>query len=377
VVERMKELRPALARPDASWKLTWTTNEFTGGKEVPNVVSSMFLLKHLAEFEADLVPLYLALGDNGSAAGSVGSMLDICGHYLEAKPSVISLLMAGVMMQNIEECLWEGVRRGQWSVGQLASFETRLAAMDVQACASRCFRGEVAFARWKSKAVSDLLGESDPKKGIEWREGWAWDGDRIVARCRAIWRELRPRGVDVMKLVEGDRIFFDHAARSNGRPRTRFTFEDLEFFRQRHAGCPVAYFASDSGWYSEQPDLESTGWANLENLATTSLLMEARIGLARTGMALERRRLSRGKLPDSLGELVPGDLARMPVDPFDGKPLRYFLQADGSPRIWSIGPDLLDEGGLPHRNRNSKGDLVWMTRPIPGFTERNARRGGP
>jgi hypothetical protein len=177
-----------------------------------------------------------------------------------------------------------------------------------------------------------------------------------------------------MKMVEGDRIFFDHAARSNGSPRTRFTFEDLKLFRQRHADCPVAYFASDSGWYSEQPDIEANGWSILENLATAALLMEARIELVRSGMALERHRLSRGELPETLIELVPGELAGMPIDPFDGKPLRYFRQADGTPRLWSIGPDLLDEGGLPHRNRNSKGDLVWMTLPIPGFTEKAARR---
>ncbi|HTU27262.1 MAG TPA: hypothetical protein VMF30_17775, partial [Pirellulales bacterium] len=54
--------------------------------------------------------------------------------------------------------------------------------------------------------------------------------------------------------------------------------------------------------------------------------------------------------PEQLSELVPDYLPAVPADRFDGQPLRYRL-FDGQPRVYSVGPDLVDHGGqLPERN---------------------------
>jgi hypothetical protein len=47
-----------------------------------------------------------------------------------------------------------------------------------------------------------------------------------------------------------------------------------------------------------------------------------------------------GGLPQTLEALVPDYLSALPVDPFDGKPLRYNTKA-----LWCTGPDLTDDGG--------------------------------
>ena len=50
-----------------------------------------------------------------------------------------------------------------------------------------------------------------------------------------------------------------------------------------------------------------------------------------------------GAPPASLAELVPTYLPVVPIDPWDGKPLRY---AAGPPaRVWSVGRDGTDDGG--------------------------------
>lgn len=49
----------------------------------------------------------------------------------------------------------------------------------------------------------------------------------------------------------------------------------------------------------------------------------AKIRLARTVIAIERFRLKYKKLPEKLTELVPEFLNSVPLDPFDGKPIRY------------------------------------------------------
>jgi hypothetical protein len=61
-------------------------------------------------------------------------------------------------------------------------------------------------------------------------------------------------------------------------------------------------------------------------------------------LAVERFRLARGRWPDRLEELVPAQLAAVPLDPFDGRPLRYCRLADGVV-IYAIGPDGKDDGG--------------------------------
>lgn len=51
-----------------------------------------------------------------------------------------------------------------------------------------------------------------------------------------------------------------------------------------------------------------------------------------------------GQLPRKLDDLVPAYLPAIPIDPFSGSPLKY--KAD-PPRIYSVGVDGVDDGGIP------------------------------
>jgi hypothetical protein len=65
---------------------------------------------------------------------------------------------------------------------------------------------------------------------------------------------------------------------------------------------------------------------------------------AQTALAVENFRLTHGQLPESLNELVPKFLSTVPVDPFDGQPLRYHRLAKGYV-VYSIGRDGHDNDG--------------------------------
>jgi hypothetical protein len=65
---------------------------------------------------------------------------------------------------------------------------------------------------------------------------------------------------------------------------------------------------------------------------------------ARAVIAMERFRLANGRWPDSLDDLVPEFLDSVPLDRFDGAPLRYRL-VEGVPTLFSIGVDRDDDGG--------------------------------
>jgi hypothetical protein len=66
--------------------------------------------------------------------------------------------------------------------------------------------------------------------------------------------------------------------------------------------------------------------------------------MAQTALAVERFRLATDRLPKKLSELVPQLLPAVPLDPFDGAPLRYKPLVNGYV-VYSIGPDGRDDGG--------------------------------
>jgi hypothetical protein len=61
-----------------------------------------------------------------------------------------------------------------------------------------------------------------------------------------------------------------------------------------------------------------------ENSYRKALDTIARLRCAKTACAVERFRLKYARLPEKLNQLVPEFLEKVPMDPFDGKDLRYF-----------------------------------------------------
>ncbi|UCE46243.1 MAG: hypothetical protein JSW47_11530 [Phycisphaerales bacterium] len=74
---------------------------------------------------------------------------------------------------------------------------------------------------------------------------------------------------------------------------------------------------------------------------------------ARVALAIQRYRLANGRLPDTLGDLVPAYLDAVPSDPFDGEQLRYKKLEVGFV-VYSIGEDQDDDGGLERRPAGQK-----------------------
>ena len=74
------------------------------------------------------------------------------------------------------------------------------------------------------------------------------------------------------------------------------------------------------------------------------LLSVASLRTAYVGLALERFRLARGSWPKSLSELVPAYLPEIPIDPFDGAPLRL-LRTETGIVVYSVSLDRIDQQG--------------------------------
>ena len=61
-------------------------------------------------------------------------------------------------------------------------------------------------------------------------------------------------------------------------------------------------------------------------------------------IAAERYRIAFDRWPSSVKELVPDFVDTVPIDPYDGMPLRMRKVKDGL-IIYSVGTNLIDDGG--------------------------------
>lgn len=98
--------------------------------------------------------------------------------------------------------------------------------------------------------------------------------------------------------------------------------------------------------------------------AAACIRNHAHLRCAATAIAVERFRLKVGRWPNSLDDLVRAcHLKAVPVDPFDGQPLRFKRLEDGLV-VYSTGPDRTDDNGnldrvKPFANGTDLGLRLW------------------
>jgi hypothetical protein len=78
---------------------------------------------------------------------------------------------------------------------------------------------------------------------------------------------------------------------------------------------------------------------------------------AYTALAMERFNLATGRWPDKVQDLVPLYLSEVPLDPFDGVPLRLIRKGHAI-IVYSVGPDKEDNGGAVDLNPSVKGSDI-------------------
>jgi hypothetical protein len=94
----------------------------------------------------------------------------------------------------------------------------------------------------------------------------------------------------------------------------------------------------------------------VQNVARTSQRKTALVRSLMVLVAVERYRLKRGKWPDTLEDLKPDFLKAIPLDPFDGKPIRYLKRGDGV-TVYSVGHDGVDNGGTIDRSKTTESGI--------------------
>ena len=113
-------------------------------------------------------------------------------------------------------------------------------------------------------------------------------------------------------------------------------------------------------WYNEW-----VAW--LPNILEQKCMSDVRITATKIVLALRCYKNDHGGLPKTLDELVPEYLDSVPIDSFDGKPMRYSKEKK---IIYSIGKDLIDSGGkVPDEEDVGRHDAIGHKDPtfVIGF----------
>lgn len=138
---------------------------------------------------------------------------------------------------------------------------------------------------------------------------------------------------DRAELLSHYREYMNELAAAGERPLWEFSFDSSRWLDHHpdRLGDPYVVFSMLAPAIDGAIAIRQIAWYRLQAV--------------RAAVGLKRFRLAEGRWPDSLNELVPRFMPSVPVDPFDGKPLRYRLES-GSPILWSIGHDRDDDGGV-------------------------------
>jgi hypothetical protein len=78
-----------------------------------------------------------------------------------------------------------------------------------------------------------------------------------------------------------------------------------------------------------------------------SAVADAHHRLMALAVAMWRFRLVEGAFPEELSQLAPTYIPTVPLDPFTGEAMKLTRSAEGVVTLYSVGPDLKDDGGAP------------------------------
>jgi hypothetical protein len=314
----LKTFRQALAYPH--WRVVDPTNFFTKGGWQP-------AFGHLREFARLLSAEALQRkrkGDVDGALESCQTILKLCRH-MDDEPFLIAFL----------------VQKTIFSIGVVTLFGMPLG------------KGVLSDADASATAYRTVLAELR-----------AWDIDR--AFVRALKGERVITGI----------LFYDSFRKKLGGcglfpVSTWFAANQsltLDFYRQllpiAQKGVPydrqkISRLIAD---FTQKTQERNTVLANMHISPVKDLFDQvtethAFQRVTMTALALRLYRKENGRYPENLQQLVPKYLPSVLIDPYDGKPLRYRKLQKGF-KVWSVGGNRKDDGGVKVRDWQRKGDLV-------------------
>ncbi len=252
-------------------------------------------------------------GDARRAAESIQAIFMLA-DSLKQEPTNISLLVRKGVDTTVKDVLQRQLPVVDFSDEDLDRIQTHLRVVDYSEGLRRAMIGErvmgiiaIKDPRWKDSSgerpgITRRLFAVEPSLTV-----YLQYMSRIIAAAKPPWPQARRQMAQIRRGIQG--------ASSGGSALAK------------PGHVMVAW-----GVCSHADALDAIVRGTASNRATDAVI------------GVERLRREKGRLPEKLDELVPKFLPQVPVDPFDGQPLRYVVRNDEY-IIYSVGKDGVDNGG--------------------------------
>ena len=323
------------------------------------------LLPHLAPLKRSVQKLDAAAvyelhnGNSGAAVTNILTMLALV-HNNAAEGLLISHLVRIARTTIAITPTWELLQATNATDAQLAALQKGWEQMDFLSDTENSFMmerarvtTEIQTMRASHEAYEGILGvvigmagSGSSSSGI-----WSWppDWNGITETSRnaigeAMWRSSWSYS-DELHLLKINQVILE-ALRTVQTNRSQFYKADYDAIMSRlsllgYTNTGEAFFRA-----LNVPDF-GKNFVDLsyDSTIAKTLRIEAARDVVVTAIALKRFQLKHGKWPETLSELTPEFLPSVPIDPCDGKSLKYHPNADGTFLLYSVGDDGVDDGG--------------------------------
>ena len=269
----------------------------------------------------------LALGQNADAAEDVLAGLRLARLARQIPDARSAARVQGLLMRSLQP-LWEGLSQHAWTEPQLAAFQQELAGFNLLADYTNAVR-RVVLAQidvWRAIPDSTNSGVVLP----------ASDGGYM----REPARRLQPRAwwfESCIQLHNAGRNAIERVDVATGQIRQGMNWSDLE-------GLPL----DSPGW-----ELLQQWWWGGANPVSVAFAQTS-VNQAIIACALERFRLANSAYPETLDQLVPALLPRVPRDAVSGRPIIYQPVAADSFILRGVGWN-----GTDDRKHTTSDDWLW------------------
>ncbi len=270
----------------------------------------------------------LALGQNADAAEDVLTGFRLA-QLARQLPDAGATVRVQVLLARSLQPLWEGLSQHAWTEPQLAALQHELASFNLLADYTNAVRRVVLAHIEVWRGIPDHPSSVNDLPAAD--SGYLREPGRQL-QPRAWWFEsciqLHHAGQNAMEQV-------DAAA---GRIQPAVNYFELQ-------GLPLTspsqeLLQQQSLWWGPSP--ASVAFA------------QTSVGQAVIACALERFRLANSVYPETLNQLVPTLLTRVPHDAVSGRPMIYQPVADGSFILRGVGPN-----GADDRKNTASDDWLW------------------
>ena len=287
----------------------------------------------------------VAAGDTAGAADDIDTILRLA-ELTGEDPVLIGYLVRVAIQSSAFSAFWDGTSQHAWSDAQLTAFQQRFEGLKQRDSLVKAFRGERLFGKTCFELMREGRLDPDTLGAMESDEsgnsfGWGLVPRAWLLQNQAYHSKVLDQVVGALQRCDPER-----GIASKGSIWETERVEQTVFNTAGRRFHPYRIFTH----------LLLPGLAKVHAKADRSLTTSR---LAITVAGLERHRLATGSYPKSLDDLVPKWVPAVPLDPMDGQPLRYRLNADGSFTVYGVGPNHADDNGVFESNQRQDLDWVW------------------